>query len=115
MSSIMNYRESPILKIKCQNRKTFNILDSNQILYEKNNALKSIELDDDDDIEEINTNSLETRSPQYKEINNDDNYIVIVSDRNCENNEFILEKNICKLEKHIKKVFKKMKKCKNNF
>ncbi len=78
----------------------------------KNNALKSIELDDDDDIEEINTNSLETRSPQYKETNNDDNYIVIVSDRNCENNEFVLEKNILKLEKHIKNVFKKIKKCK---
>ena len=112
MTSIMNYRESPILKMKCQNRKTFNILDSNQILYEKNNALKSIELDDDDDIEEINTNSLETRSPQYKEINNDDNYIVIVSDRNCKNNEFVLEKNIHKLEKYIKNVFKKIKKCK---
>ncbi len=35
MSSIMNYRESPIVKMKCQNRKNFNILDSNQILNEK--------------------------------------------------------------------------------
>ena len=42
----------------------------------------------------------------------DDNYIVIVSDRNCKNNEFVLEKNIHKLEKYIKNVFKKIKKCK---
>jgi hypothetical protein len=113
----MIHRESPSLTIKSKKPKTFNILDTSIILSEKNEALKSIEFDDDDfeDIEDIESNSIDTRSTKDKETKIDDNYIIIVSDRNCENNEFILEKNICKLEKHIKKVFKKMKKCKNNF
>ena len=106
-----------IEELKNKNSLSFKCFDSEKILIEKDEALKDLELDDDiiDNSNVIKKNEkkldLENNNEkikcsiiQGKESIVKNSNIVIISDRNCVNLDSILEKNIHKLEKQIKKV-----------
>ena len=100
----------------CKNRgqeikkKQINVFDSEKILFEKNEALKELELNDDDIYDNLNLNVIndEYNNKSTTEIIHDttlikSSNIIIISDRNCNNVHDLIEKNLNKLEKHIQK------------
>jgi hypothetical protein len=117
MSSTEYVYGNLIEELKNKNSLSFKCFDSEKILIEKDEALKDLELDDDiiDNSNVIKKNEkkldLENNNEkikcsiiQGKESIVKNSNIVIISDRNCVNLDSILEKNIYKLEKQIKKV-----------
>ena len=106
MSLIRINKRNPSLQIKNIKQKLINVIDSNKILFDKNEALKSFDLDDDfnesffNGEEYIKIDS-ESSNDEETGISN----IIIVTD-NSENN-LVLEKNIQRLERHIKKMIQK--------
>jgi hypothetical protein len=90
-------------------KKQINIFDSEKILFEKNEALKELELNDDVIYDNLNFHTINEKfnKQSTKEIINDSSLIkssniVIVSDRSCNYVHDLIEKNINKLEKQIK-------------
>ncbi len=117
MSSTEYVNGNLITELKNKNSLSFNIFDSEKILFEKNEALKDLELNDDiidntnvkikdENKFDLDNNNEKKKSciTQGKESMVKNSDIVIISDRNCINPDSILEKNIYKLEKQIKKV-----------
>ena len=106
MSLIRINKRNPSLQIKNIKPKLINVIDSNKILFDKNEALKSFDLDDDfnesffNGEEYIKIDS-ESSNDEETGISN----IIIVTD-NSENN-LVLEKNIQRLERYIKKMIQK--------
>ena len=99
----------------CKNRgqeikkKQINVFDSEKILFEKNEALKELELNDDVIYDNLNFHTINEKfnKQSTKETTNDSSLIkssniVIVSDRSCNYVHDLIEKNINKLEKQIK-------------
>ena len=91
-------------------KKQINIFDSEKILFEKNEALKELELNDDDIYDNFNLNVIndEYNNKSTTEIIHDttlikSSNIIIISDRNSNNVHDLIEKNLNKLEKHIQK------------
>jgi hypothetical protein len=106
MSLIRINKRNPSLQIKNIKPKLINVIDSNKILFDKNEALKSFELDDDFhdsffDEEEFTKLDSENSNDEETGINN----IILVSD--CNDDNLILEKNIRKLEKHLQNLIQK--------
>ena len=103
------------LKNKAQQikKKQINIIDSEKILFEKNEALKELELNDDDIYDNLKIHVIDDenniKSPTQDSTIIKNSNIIIISDRSC-NVHDLIEKNINKLEKHIKKNSEK-----NNF
>jgi hypothetical protein len=117
MSSTEYVYGNLIEELKNKNSLSFKCFDSEKILIEKDEALKDLELDDDiidnsnvikknEKILDLENNNQKIKCSiiQGKESIVKNSNIVIISDRNCVNLDSILEKNIYKLEKQIKKV-----------
>ena len=99
--------KNPVEQIKKKISKKIPIIDSEKLLFEKNEALKDLELEDEleDNILEKNYHEKTKCSSIKREnsiIKNNSN-IVIISDRSVENDS-ILDMNIYKLESQIKGV-----------
>ncbi len=90
-------------------KKQINIIDSEKILFEKNEALKELELNDEDIYDNLkihvindeNNKKTQTELIQDSTLIKNSN-IIIISERSC-NVHDLIEKNINKLEKQIQK------------
>ena len=116
MSSTKYVYGNLIQELKNKNSLSFKFFDSEKILFEKDEALKDLELDDNVidnsnvkinnenkfDLENKNNDKKKSSIIQGKESIVKNSNIVIISDRNCLNLDSILEKNLHKLERQIK-------------
>ena len=108
MSLLKIDQRSAALKIKNIKPKFINLIDSNQILFDKNEALKSFDLDDDFDNDSFYDGNeyikLDTENSNDEETGINNN-IIIVTDNSDDN--LVLEKNIRILENHLEKLIQK--------
>ena len=103
MSLKRKNQRNPSIQIKNLKPKFINFIDSKSILFEKDEALKPLDLDDDFNNNVILKNEyIKENSDNINEQNTtiiEKSNIIIISDRYIDDK--ILEKNLYKLEKHI--------------
>ena len=81
-------------------------IDINKILFEKNEAMKDLEFLDNDDNDNSENEEYEIRKYKIhkdKDVNFDNQNIIIVSERSCQVFDTLLEQNLVNLESYIKK------------
>ena len=99
-----SYRTIKDLKTKSLHK--LDEIDINKLFFEKNEAMKDLEFLDDDDNDNSENENFDIKKYKIhkeKDINNENDNIIIVSDRNSQAFDSILEKNLVNLESYLKK------------
>ena len=95
-----------INELKTKSLHKLDEIDINKLLFEKNEAMKDLEFLENDDNDNSENEQFEIKKykiHEQKDLNHNNENIIIVSDRSCQGFDSILEKNLVHLESIIKK------------